>query len=379
MLKYVLAFFAFILVTLASVSAQESDEGNIPYFPDALEPDGMEFRGPASIKSTTASVSADEGYIPYFPDALEPDGIGFRGPSSIRSTTCWTETGCDAQPAGSSYSQASSHDRTSPVTLEYRKNYFFKKLIYTQVFADFGQTQSNAAIFKILYSPDSSGSNQNWYPDFRINSEPFLIKFLTSEEKSIISSLPSIEDGYRILDLETEFNFILFGMGIGLDLWFLEFSAGAFLMYHDTSVSLRLCKSQNTRIKGNADFVPTMCNQNPDDIINLNEQHYSGFGIGQKTELSLVFLQTDNWRITMDSSSSQINRIWDSSFKKVNYRGLDFYPDFTSSSTLNCSGAQFMKNNDGEWHDIDCKNAKGEDHRKSTDYTYGLKITYYFQ
>ena len=342
MLKYVLAFFAFILVTLASVSA-------------------------------------DEGYIPYFPDALEPDGIGFRGPSSIRSTTCWTETGCDAQPAGSSYSQAWSHDRTSPVTLEYRKNYFFKKLIYTQVFADFGQTQSNAAIFKILYSPDSSGSNQNWYPDFRINSEPFLIKFLTSEEKSIISSLPSIEDGYRILDLETEFNFILFGMGIGLDLWFLEFSAWAFLMYHETSVILRLCKSQNTRIKGNADFVPTMCNQNPDDIINLNEQHYSGFGIGQKTELSLVFLQTDNWRITMDSSSSQINRIWDSSFKKVNYRGLDFYPDFTSSSTLNCSGAQFMKNNDGEWHDIDCKNAKGEDHRKSTDYTYGLKITYYFQ
>ena len=99
------------------------------------------------------------------------------------------------------------------------------------------------------------------------------MNFLTSEEKSIISSLPSIEDGYRIFDLETEFNFILFGMGIGFDLWFLEFSAGAFLMYHETSVTLRLCKSQNTRIKGNADFVPTMCNQNPDDIINLNEQH----------------------------------------------------------------------------------------------------------
>ena len=41
MLKYVLAFFAFILVTLASVKA---DEGYIPFFPDFLEPDGIAIR-----------------------------------------------------------------------------------------------------------------------------------------------------------------------------------------------------------------------------------------------------------------------------------------------------------------------------------------------
>ena len=47
MLKYVFAFFAFILVSLAPVSA---DEGYIPYFPDFLEPDGIGFRGTAEFK-----------------------------------------------------------------------------------------------------------------------------------------------------------------------------------------------------------------------------------------------------------------------------------------------------------------------------------------
>ena len=59
MLKYVFVFFAFILVSLAPLYA-------------------------------------DEGYIPYFPDLLEPDGIGFRGPSSITGELCWSSKGgCD--------------------------------------------------------------------------------------------------------------------------------------------------------------------------------------------------------------------------------------------------------------------------------------------
>ena len=40
-MKYVLAFFVIIVVSLASVYA---DEGYIPYFPDFLEPDGIKFR-----------------------------------------------------------------------------------------------------------------------------------------------------------------------------------------------------------------------------------------------------------------------------------------------------------------------------------------------
>ena len=47
MLKYVLAFFVFIVVSLAPVFA---DEGYIPYFPDFLEPDGIGFRGTAEFK-----------------------------------------------------------------------------------------------------------------------------------------------------------------------------------------------------------------------------------------------------------------------------------------------------------------------------------------
>ena len=54
MLKHVLAFFAFILVSLAPVYA-------------------------------------DEGYIPYFPDFLEPDGIGFRGPAEHYNKACWSQ------------------------------------------------------------------------------------------------------------------------------------------------------------------------------------------------------------------------------------------------------------------------------------------------
>ena len=41
MLKHVLTFFAFIMVSIAPVSA---DEGYIPFFPDFLEPDGIGIR-----------------------------------------------------------------------------------------------------------------------------------------------------------------------------------------------------------------------------------------------------------------------------------------------------------------------------------------------
>ena len=44
------------------------------------------------IVVSVASVCADEGYIPFFPDFLEPDGIGFRGPAEIQYHACWTKT-----------------------------------------------------------------------------------------------------------------------------------------------------------------------------------------------------------------------------------------------------------------------------------------------
>ena len=85
----------------------------------------------------------------------------------------------------------------------------------------------------------------------------------------------------------------------------------------------------------------------------------------------------------MDRTTTEFNLYADSSFEKVSFRGLDFYPEYTTSSTLNCSGGRYRNYStpqpSGEWKDIDCTNLEGEDHRKSSDYTYGLKATYYFR
>ena len=113
-------------------------------------------------------------------------------------------------------------------------------------------------------------------------------------------------------------------------------------------------------------------------MINLDKQRYFGFAAGTVTDLSIVFLQTENWRISMDTTTVNFNLFLDSNFKPVSYRGLKFYPEYSSSSTLQCSGGRY-KHQGGEWQDIDCKDSKGGDHRKSSDYTHGLKITYYFR
>ena len=110
MLKHVLAFFAFIVVSLAPVCA-------------------------------------DEGYIPYFPDFLEPDGIGFRGPAEIRNDICWTTSQgnqCEEKIEGVPFVKSSSHVLASPITVEFRKNYLFKKLLFSQVSVDLDQVVSNS-------------------------------------------------------------------------------------------------------------------------------------------------------------------------------------------------------------------------------------------
>ena len=86
-------------------------------------------------------VYADEGYIPYFPDFLEPDGIGFRGPAENTQKICVTSSEVDpcggSNPGGVPWTQQSSPNYASPITLEFRKNYFFRKLLYTQLLFDF--------------------------------------------------------------------------------------------------------------------------------------------------------------------------------------------------------------------------------------------------
>ena len=141
-------------------------------------------------------------------------------------------------------------------------------------------------------------------------------------------------------------------------------------------------------MNANSDFntfhlIPKGCDIMPNDVVTLDKQTYLGFAIGSQSELSLVFLQTENWRISMDMSRTDFNLYMDSNFKKVSYRGLDLYPNYTTSSSLVCKGGQYRyygtDEPTGEWQDINCRNPKGEDHSKSSDYTNGLKITYYFR
>jgi len=358
MLKYVFAFFAFILVSLAPVYA-------------------------------------DEGYIPYFPDFLEPDGIGFRGPSEIRYHNCWTsysgyppsflsggEHFCSGHnpseqdtyiPPNVPYSRSYNTVRASPITLEYRKNYFFKKLLYTSVFADFGSAIANAEI----NTYNGPTSNENPYNSSEISSDPFLQGFLTAEEKSKLSSLEST----RIIDIETESNYLLFGVNIGFDLWLIEYSFGPYLMYHDTTISLRSCKYKSFVYNGNSLDLPSICSFYPDDIIDLDSQNYSGLAYGIRTQHSIVFLQTDNWRISVELSENEVYKIFDSNFKPVKYRGLNYYSNYRSRSGLNCKPKYKQISFDGgrNYREMECRNSKGEDMSRGADYTGGLQITYYFR
>ena len=163
-------------------------------------------------------------------------------------------------------------------------------------------------------------------------------------------------------------------------------------MIHDTSITTRYCGMKGSREEpddlDSMFFIPLGCDVYPETVSNLDKQRYFGFAAGTVTDLSIVFLQTENWRISMDTTAVNFNLFLDSNFKPVSYRGLKFYPEYSSSSTLKCSGGRYMNTDNrdygtgqpsGEWQDIDCRNSKGEDHRKSSDYTHGLKITYYFR
>ena len=329
-----------------------------------------------------APVCADEGYIPYFPDFLEPDGIGFRGPSEIIYRSCMTgadikDGDCsDDTPIGVPYSQGRSSVLASPITIEYKKNYLYKRLLYFGAFVDFASSQTNMEIRRHSSEPGNDPS----YRISEIASNPFLQGFLTAEEKSKLSSL----DSSRIFDLKTKSNFILSGVGLGVDLWFLEISNGFFLMYHDTTVSLRSCKFASLGYSGDGRYQPSKCQINPDDIINLDEQNYSGFAYGFRNQLSLVFLQTENWRISMEHSINYVVKIYDSSFTPIKYRGLNFYSGFTSQSGVGCGDNSIISSSDDSGNTIserthDCRNSQGQDLSESSDYTYGLQITYYFR
>ena len=196
-----------------------------------------------------------------------------------------------------------------------------------------------------------------------------LQEFFTTEERSKLSKL----DNNRIFDFKTVSNFILFGTGIGLDLWVLELSFGPFLMYHDTTITLSSCEFRRFSWSGNASYIPSRCKS--DSIINLDKQNYSGFAYGTKGHGSIVFLQTDNWRISFEGGGYFVHEIFDINLKPINYRRLNYYPEFSTRSRTLCENTEFTEGN--ETRQVDCKTPKGQD--MSNDITHGLQITYYFR
>ena len=182
--------------------------------------------------------------------------------------------------------------------------------------------------------------------------------------------------------LSTHSKYIRFGKGFGIDLWFLEASLGPFLMLHDTSLDIKVCESATGDYDSEGTskyFIPTGCNLKLEKVKNYLSKSYTGFAAGTVTEFSIVFLETDNWRISMDHSITSFNFYLDNNFEQVSISELALYPEFKSSNTVYCDRAKYQKLEDNSWADTNCKNSRGEDHQVSNDYTHGLKISYYFR
>ena len=99
------------------------------------------------------------------------------------------------------------------------------------------------------------------------------------------------------------------------------------------------------------------------------------FTFRRKQNRSIVFLQTDNWRISFEGGGYFVHEIFDSNLKPINYRRLNYYPEFVTRSRTICENTEFTEGN--ETRQVDCKTPKGQD--MSNDITQGLQITYYFR
>jgi len=324
-----------------------------------------------------APVYADEGYIPYFPDFMEPDGIGFRGPAESTYKACWSQNNVkEICPSHISlegkgiYSRGKTSVLSSPITFEYRKNYFFKKLFYFENFLDINFSATDAPIY---------GDQNTSLKNSDVDSNTFLSEFLTEEEKLILSRL----DDSNILNLETTSNTLLFGTAFGIDLWFIEFSIGPFLMYHDTLVNLRSCKGNINISNAEFKYQPSSCQLYPDEISNLDEKRFTGFAVGHRRDVRFVFLQTDNWRISMSGNVTQIIEIWDSNFKPLKYRNLNYGLVYEGFPLLECQPFQIETYDQSTlqrtYRDGDCINSKGQDMSQNADWTGNFQITYYFR
>ena len=94
-------------------------------------------------------------------------------------------------------------------------------------------------------------------------------------------------------------------------------------------------------------------------------------------------MQTDNWRISIGGSSTEIVEIWDSNFKPLKYRSLNYGLGYEGSTELFCkphqTGIYDQSTHQTTYQDGDCKNSKGQDMSQNADWTSIFQITYYFR
>jgi len=256
------------------------------------------------------------------------------------------------------------------------KIFFLINIFQTFTDIDTTETNNNFKIHSGYFNNDRTELSNS-----EMNTNSFLKEFLTTDEKTKLSSSAD----KRVTDLQTKSNYIIYGIGLGYDLWIIENSFGLFLMYHDTTVNLRACKLHYMSMQGSERNFPTYCQLHPDYTIDLDKKHYSGFGFGTRMQNSMVFLQTDNWRISMESTYFMFRGIWDSNFKPLEYRGLKYFPSLKYSNNLGCTPPMLGTTPDADgqgnvtYSEGDCRNVRGQNMSRSADWSSGLQVTYYFR
>jgi len=319
MLKYVLAFFAFIVVSLAPVHA-------------------------------------DEGYIPFFPDFLEPDGIGIRSSSIEYQNVILTDIKLEYKIAGDFplfepkthfnenkekiYSHSLSNEQNtsnSLFTFEYKNSYLYKKLILTRkIFEINNHYEKNIPLSKIkknnghgefnyadyltesLYISDSSNYDE-------INFQ--IYKDLISESEFNLLKNNIDSNTKRSVNFDVETKYVVFGYGIGLDLWFIEFSYGPYLMLHETGIEMKSCLVQTDKAILYGD-IGEHCNTNSEKNIILLKKYYTGYSYGYYGTISLVFFESDNWKLTWGQITKFNNYgLFDFNGRRIEFRGLNIYPN----------------------------------------------------
>jgi len=325
-----------------------------------------------------APVCADEGYIPFFPDFLEPDGIGFRGPARLEVGNIFSErerefnygnTGSDpntpwdtsfyGHPYNDEYHFKGVHQyRSTPITLEYKKIYFFNKLFFYKSIIDIDDYKLDLRLTRKGGSRFSSNDLEH----------SFFNNFLTQNEISKVIQLNVDE-----LFLETSSKYILFGNIIGIDLWFVELGIGPFLLFQETDIILNGCSSARTlpgqkRYSCNSDR-KLYEDSNSGIITKFDQTKLTGIGLGWSVDFTIVLFETDNWRISIeDRLVNQTTQFYDLNLRPLKYRGLNFYSQHNSNNLLYCR--EF---------DSDGNCSIGNHMTEESDYTKPFKITYYFQ